>query len=593
MSTKRSHPLLAAAAVATAGAVAAALALTDVAGAAPATGPLVRVSGTPVPDSWVVTLEDSAASPGEVGTAAASLASRYAGSLRFTYTRAARGFSVRMTEARARRLAADPRVASVRQDVRVRALGTETTDGGTWGLDRTDQRTLPLSGSYTYPTTATNVHAYVIDTGIRTAHTDFGGRATVGRDFVGDGRNGQDCDGHGTYVAGILGGSRYGVAKGVSLVAVRALDCAGQGTAGDVIAAVDWVTANAVRPAVANLSLGLVGVYEPLDAAVRNSVAAGVTYAVAAGNGYGDDACGHSPASTAVAITVGATTVSDARADFSDQGRCLDLFAPGEDITSAWNTSDTATHTSGGTSIAAPHAGGAAALYLAAHPTASPATVRNALVAAGTTGVVTDRGAGSPDVLLHAAPNGNPAPQAPPGATATATAPPTRHPGLPISRPTTPPPTTTPPTTPPPTTPPRTTAPATTAPATTAPPRTTQPAPPGGTGTTNGTDVPIPDLGTAESAIAVAGRPGQASGALRVVVRVVHSYRGDLAVDLLAPGGTTYRLKNSSSFDHAQNLEAVFTVNASAAPAEGTWRLRVRDRYAADTGYLDSWSLLF
>jgi subtilisin family serine protease len=301
-----------------------------------------------------------------------------------------------MPAAAARRLAADPQVAWVEQDSAVHL--TTTQNGATWGLDRIDQRTLPLSGGYTYTTTAANVHAYVIDTGIRAAHVDFGGRATVGIDTVGDGRNGQDCNGHGTHVSGTVGGARFGVAKGVSLVAVRVLDCAGSGTVASVIAGIDWVAAHRISPAVANMSLGG-GVSAALDQAVRSAIAAGVTFAVAAGN-ESADACDASPARTAEAITVGATDSSDNRAWFSNFGRCLDLFAPGVNIISDWATSSTALNMISGTSMAAPHAAGAAALYLASHPTASPATVRDALVAGGSAGVVRHPVAGSPNVLL-------------------------------------------------------------------------------------------------------------------------------------------------------------------------------------------------
>ena len=234
------------------------------AAAAPASG-TVLAAANPIAGSYVVVLKDAKATPGAVKSAARDLAGRHSGAVTYTYTAAIRGFAVKMTEAQAKRLAADPRVASVQQDGVVKLAATQSP--ATWGLDRIDQRSLPLDNSYTYSTTASNVHAYIIDTGIRTAHSDFGGRATVGTDTIGDGQNGQDCNGHGTHVAGTVGGATYGVAKGVSLVAVRVLNCSGSGTNAGVIAGIDWVTANAIKPAVANMSLGG-GAYAPLDTAV-------------------------------------------------------------------------------------------------------------------------------------------------------------------------------------------------------------------------------------------------------------------------------------------------------------------------------------
>jgi subtilisin family serine protease len=397
-----------------AGALIGALAFAAPAHAAPGEGYIrPAASGTAVPGSYIVTVRNTA---GRVlpAQAAADLARQYGGSVRYTYTNALQGFAIRMPEAAAKRLAADSRVSSVSQDATV-SLGTTQT-GATWGLDRIDQRNLPLDGNYTYTTTASNVTAYIIDTGIRATHTQFGGRASVGYDAVGDGQNGNDCNGHGTHVAGTVGGSTYGVAKGVHLVAVRVLNCSGSGTNSGVIAGIDWVTGNHASgaPAVANMSLGG-GADSTIDQAVRNSIADGVTYAVAAGNDNAN-ACNSSPARTAEAITVGATDSADNRASFSNYGTCLDIFAPGVNITSSWNSSDTATNTISGTSMATPHVAGAAALYLADNPAASPQTVRNALVANGTTGVVGNPGTGSPNVLLYTG-SGSPPPP-PPGCTA-------------------------------------------------------------------------------------------------------------------------------------------------------------------------------
>jgi subtilisin family serine protease len=281
----------------------------------------------------------------------------------------------------------------VEQDSVVSLAATQS--GATWGLDRVDQRNLPLSGTYTYNTTASNVTAYVIDTGIQTSHPQFGGRAAASYDAVGG--NGQDCNGHGTHVAGTIGSSTYGLAKGVRLRAVRVLDCNGSGSNSGVIAGVDWVTSNHAANSVANMSLGG-SASSALDTAVRRSISSGVTYALAAGNSNAN-ACNSSPSRVTEAITVGATTSSDARASFSNYGSCLDIFAPGASITSTWTGSGT--NTISGTSMASPHVAGAAALYLGLHPGASPATVRNALVGTATAGVVGSPGSGSPNLLLY------------------------------------------------------------------------------------------------------------------------------------------------------------------------------------------------
>jgi subtilisin family serine protease len=291
-----------------------------------------------------------------------------------------------------------------------------------WGLDRIDQHDLPLDNSYTTATSGAGVTAYVIDTGIRISNTDFGGRASIGFDAIGDGQNGNDCHGHGTHVAGTIGGTKYGVAKSVSLVAVRVLDCGGSGTWTQVISGIDWVTAHHPANSVANMSLGG-GAVSSVDTAVANSVASGVTYAIAAGNSNAD-ACNYSPARAASAITVGATTSTDARASYSNYGTCVDLFAPGSGITSDWNTGDTATNTISGTSMATPHVAGSAALYLGAHPGSSPAAVTSGLLAAATTGHVTSPGAGSPNLLDYVGTGVQPPPP-------TSTTPPT-VPGAPV-----------------------------------------------------------------------------------------------------------------------------------------------------------------
>ena len=377
----------------------------------PAPAPTRAAQGAPkkihrkakkVPNQYIVVLEDWAAAPaGDASFApvvAEDMAASVRGRVKQVYKHALQGFTIETTEEGARLLAEDPRVKFVEEDGVVTASTTQTSPP--WGLDRIDQRSLPLNSQYNYTPNGAGVHVYVIDTGIRTTHAQFGGRANKVFDSIGDGQNGNDCNGHGTHVAGTVGGSTYGVAKGVSLHAVRVLNCQGSGTDSGVIQGVDWVTANHQSPAVANMSLGG-GASSALDTAVQNSINSGVTYAVAAGNDYGANACNTSPARVASAITVGSTTSSDSRSDFSNIGTCLDIFAPGSSILSAWNTSDTATNTISGTSMATPHVAGVAALYLQNNPSASPSTVANQIISTATTGVVSNAGTGSPNRLLY------------------------------------------------------------------------------------------------------------------------------------------------------------------------------------------------
>ncbi|ADO75261.1 S8 family serine peptidase [Stigmatella aurantiaca] len=332
----------------------------------------------------------------DVQRQALSVAQQYGAKVSRTYAHALQGFSAQMDERQAEALRQDPRVAFIEQDAVVR-ISTDQANA-TWGLDRIDQSDLPLNSTYSYNLTGAGVNAYIIDTGIRLTHTDFQGRAVTGFDAVTPGGTANDCNGHGTHVAGTVGGATYGVAKGVNLHAVRVLDCGGSGTYEGVVAGVDWVTANHVKPAVANMSLGG-SASDALDQAIRNSIAAGVVYAVAAGNDSGD-ACSKSPARTAEALTVGSTTNTDARSSFSNFGTCVDIFAPGSNITSTYNTSDTATSVLSGTSMASPHVAGVAALYLQGNPTASAATVGAALTGFATAGRVTSPGTGSPNLLL-------------------------------------------------------------------------------------------------------------------------------------------------------------------------------------------------
>ncbi len=366
---------------------------------APAEGTELSAAGAEVvPDSYIVVLK--------AGTTAQprTVAGRHGATVRQTWSHALRGFAATMTARQARLVAGDPAVKFVQPNLIHRASETQANPPS-WGLDRVDQRNLPLNAAYSYTTTASTVHAYIVDTGVRFSHRDFGGRAVSGFDAV-DGGSADDCNGHGTHVAGTVGGTSYGVAKSVRLVGVRVLDCQGSGTTAQVVAGIDWVTANAVKPAVANMSLGG-GADTALDNAVKRSIASGVSYAFAAGNGFlglfALDACTQSPARVPEAITVSATDRNDRKSSWANRGRCVDVFAPGIDITSAWMTNDTASSTISGTSMASPHVAGAAALYLSANPAATPAQVHSALVAAATPGKVVSPGSGSPNRLLYTA----------------------------------------------------------------------------------------------------------------------------------------------------------------------------------------------
>jgi serine protease len=363
-----------------------------------------RTAKNPLQGQYIVVLKDNAARIASearpnalVSTVARQMAASHRMNVLKSFDHALRGFVVNADDNALAKLLIDPRVAYVEED-QVMSIDA-TQSGATWGLDRVDQRNLPLNGTYVYNRTASGVHAYIIDTGVLGTHSQFSGRMSNGYTAINDGRGTTDCNGHGTHVAGTVGGSTYGVAKGVTIHPVRVLGCNGSGTNSGVIAGMDWVAQNRVRPAVANMSLGG-GFSQATNDAVQRMVNAGVTVVVAAGNDNAN-ACNYSPASAGSAVTVGSTTSSDARSSFSNFGSCLDIFAPGSSITSAWYTSTTATNTISGTSMASPHVAGAAALYLATNTGASPATVVSALNSNSTANKVTSAGTSSPNRLLY------------------------------------------------------------------------------------------------------------------------------------------------------------------------------------------------
>ncbi|MBE2199599.1 MAG: S8 family peptidase [Anaerolinea sp.] len=374
-----------------------------------------------IPGQYIVIFKDTA-SRQVANNIINEVAAAEGSELQFVYTAAINGFAAKLSDKALDELLSSPEIAYIEVDQIVSL--TDTQNNATWGLDRVDQRNLPLNTTYIYDTTGSGVNAYIIDTGIRRTHVEFGSRAFVGYDSIGDGRNSDDCNGHGTHVAGTVGGNVYGVAKAVRLYAVRVLNCQGSGTNAGVIAGVDWVTSNHTKPAVANMSLGG-SASTSLDNAVSNSISAGVSYAVAAGNSNAN-ACNYSPARVATALTVGSTTSSDARSSFSNYGNCVNIFAPGSSITSAWYTSNTATNTINGTSMASPHVAGVAALYLQANPNASPSTVFNAIINGATTGVLSSIGSGSPNRLLYSRlTGGSPSPTPTPAPPTPTSAPPT------------------------------------------------------------------------------------------------------------------------------------------------------------------------
>jgi serine protease len=488
----------------------------------------LRTANSPIHGRYIIVLKDGAASlanerssAARVPAVAREMAAKHRARVKRSFEHALRGFVAEADDAALARLLADPNVAYVEEDGVVTLSATQSP--ATWGIDRIDQRNLPLSNSYTYDTSASGVHAYIIDTGILTGHTQFTGRMGNGfRAIADDGRGTSDCNGHGTHVAGTTGGTTYGVAKGVTLHPVRVFGCGNSGSTSDIIAGIDWVAQNRVLPAVANMSLGG-GASQATDDAVNRLINAGVVAVVAAGNSNAN-ACNFSPARTPNAITVGSTTSTDARSSFSNFGTCIDIFGPGSSILSAGIANTSATATLSGTSMAAPHVAGVAALYLATNPSATPAQVTTAIINNSTPNKVTSAGTGSPNRLLYSLFG----------------------------------------TTPPPT----------------------------GQTYTNGTDFTINDNATVNSPITVSGRSGNGSATTPVAVNIVHTYIGDLKVDLVAPDGSVYVLHNRTG-GSADNINQTYTVNLSSEVLNGTWNLRVNDNANADTGRIDTWSITF
>lgn len=358
---------------------------------------------SPIPGRYIVVFKNSVSNP---ATEAANVMRGLGGQVLHTYSSALKGFAATLPNAALQGIRNNLNVDYVEQDQTVALNQVSPENQATWGLDRIDQADRPLSSQYYFNYTGAGINAFIIDTGMRLDHVEFTGRLLPGYSVVADSNGTSDCNGHGTHVAGTVGGTTWGVAKGVSLIPVRVLDCSGSGTWSGVIAGIDWVAGSALRPAVANMSLGG-SVSTSVNAAVAGAVSKGVTMVVAAGNSNAN-ACDYSPSGEPSAITVGATDSSDARASYSNYGSCVDIFGPGSNITSAWNTSADATNIISGTSMATPHVTGVAALALAANPIASPAAVASFLTSNATVGRLVSIGTGSPNLLTYSLAAGAP-----------------------------------------------------------------------------------------------------------------------------------------------------------------------------------------